>query len=409
MEIQRLGVIADVQYADVEDGSDFAGREIRRYRSALQIAHEADFTACDAVLQLGDLVDGKAASHTERAAELKINSDGDDEPLKLELHRPWRFDVVGNHELYCRSRTWWRTNVWGERGIGSRSPRSGSSSSSSPTLYYSITGVGEGKRWRLIVLDCYAVSVLNLSAADGEEQEQRAKELLRTRNPHIVKAIENPELKIDYFEGVPLEKQRFCPYNGACGAEQREWLSEELAAAKQKGEFVAVFSHIPVLPIKQTEEGWKTLPWDADELNEIFATYKQQVVAVYGGHRHRNKRMLGAHSKDKVLRLAVSLVVAISLRGADGMMRAGEEGGEIAEEGAMAGGGRDAGGLALSVAAQDVRKRRGVGQVRSGWASTRKQSCLAPDPHALCGLDQLLDQNHGHARPARSGCGRAWH
>lgn len=59
----RFGVIADVQYADMDDSSNFAGTRTRRYRHSLRVLEEAvaywNDQVPDAafVAQLGDLID----------------------------------------------------------------------------------------------------------------------------------------------------------------------------------------------------------------------------------------------------------------------------------------------------------------------------------------------------------------
>ena len=81
-----FGVIADVQYADVDDAFDFHKTHIRRYRHALKVFEAAvqgfkeyqldqqnkdDGTPISWVAQLGDLIDGKCFM-------LSHDVDGDD-------------------------------------------------------------------------------------------------------------------------------------------------------------------------------------------------------------------------------------------------------------------------------------------------------------------------------------------
>eukprot|EP00906_Rhabdomonas_costata_P035051 RCo049275 len=61
----RFGVIADVQYGDFDDASNFDGDELRSYRSSLQAVREAvrswNALELNFVAQLGDLIDGQNA------------------------------------------------------------------------------------------------------------------------------------------------------------------------------------------------------------------------------------------------------------------------------------------------------------------------------------------------------------
>ncbi|CAD7924088.1 unnamed protein product [Amoebophrya sp. A120] len=316
--IRKLGVIADIQYADVEDGSDFAKTETRYYRNALDVSRRTDFSSCHAIIQLGDIIDGKAVDHTETATKRVIDAldagftssippenNNDEDKRKQDdvasrttnnLKRPYRFDIVGNHELYCGSRSWWRENVW-HHGADTNTPDAAHGS-----LYYSCEVAD--RKWRLIMLDSYVVSSLGygdvhktsttneINSPPTHPKLLEAKELLRRENPMMVEALEHPEKKIDYFKGVPLEKQRFCLYNGAFGATQLQWLEAELGKARENQQFVVVFTHVPIMHNPDRKDGgWRTLAWDSDRARQILAGFKQIVVAVYGGHRHRYQHL----------------------------------------------------------------------------------------------------------------------
>lgn len=103
-KISRLGIVADVQYADAPDGADFAGKEIRRYRNSLRITRDRlvkkyfEKNKVDAVMQLGDAIDGRAKDHGDQMLQMKAVLDG------VKCKGLPRFDVLGNHELYHRIR-----------------------------------------------------------------------------------------------------------------------------------------------------------------------------------------------------------------------------------------------------------------------------------------------------------------
>lgn len=89
-----FGVIADVQYADVDDGRNYDGSRIRRYRQALRILNAAvdDWNAnvpnMMFLAQLGDVIDGfckggaSVKRHTDEALDAvsKVTS----APLRIE-------------------------------------------------------------------------------------------------------------------------------------------------------------------------------------------------------------------------------------------------------------------------------------------------------------------------------------
>ena len=96
-----IGIIADVQWADMEDGSNYDKTVIRHYRAAFRTLQRAvdwwdtlSARPLSFVAQLGDLIDGvnagRGQSDTALAAAL------------AELARAPSpvVNIVGNHELY---------------------------------------------------------------------------------------------------------------------------------------------------------------------------------------------------------------------------------------------------------------------------------------------------------------------
>merc|ERR1719228_3121648 len=66
----RIGVIADVQYVDQEDGFDFSGVQRRRYRNSIEVLRRAvkhwnGIGNVALVAQLGDLLDVKNTTKEE--------------------------------------------------------------------------------------------------------------------------------------------------------------------------------------------------------------------------------------------------------------------------------------------------------------------------------------------------------
>jgi len=62
--VSKIGVIADTQYCDENDGSDFSGNEKRYYRNTKVITRNAakrfEMEKCQMVLQVGDAIDAKS-------------------------------------------------------------------------------------------------------------------------------------------------------------------------------------------------------------------------------------------------------------------------------------------------------------------------------------------------------------
>ena len=89
--LARLGLLSDIQYADVPDGANFLKTEVRYYRHSLQATSRAiarmngrgagddDRTRsewrCQAVLHLGDLIDGfNATAAAEPMGDAAVES-----------------------------------------------------------------------------------------------------------------------------------------------------------------------------------------------------------------------------------------------------------------------------------------------------------------------------------------------
>lgn len=303
--VHRLGLLADIQYADVADGSDFSGREIRRYRGSLDVVSRAirdRFTRASrpvvqALINLGDIVDGKAKpnfaqdfakveavldelQHTAspppprgaacsaegaRGATTPVvpafvenEPAGGADPGVPEGHN-WRsvprLDLIGNHELYCAPRSVLRTCLRGDWTDGEH-------------LYYART-VGGG-RFRLLFVDGYVEATMGYDKEDNPFL-LRGKARLGSENPHV---LAGPG---DWFSGVPVEKHKFVPYNGALGDAQRDWLRTELRDSFFARQYVVFFSHIPLYAADPEKQ--KTILWDSEE---IFALLAEEVSGAGG-------------------------------------------------------------------------------------------------------------------------------
>lgn len=99
-----FGVIADIQYADIDDEYNFQRTNRRYYRNSIELLRNAlDGWSKAAVrpgfiLQLGDLIDGhnKPLAASDRAVDTVLK-----ELRSVDAHHVW-----GNHEFYNFSRDW---------------------------------------------------------------------------------------------------------------------------------------------------------------------------------------------------------------------------------------------------------------------------------------------------------------
>jgi len=121
----RLGVIADVQYAEVEDavvyGSYPGGSQARRFANSLQVLRRAVGAwgragALAAVLQLGDLLDGRNSADGARDGPTALAALATIQDVLAQAPCTTIVNVIGNHELYNFSRARLQEALGGSRG-----------------------------------------------------------------------------------------------------------------------------------------------------------------------------------------------------------------------------------------------------------------------------------------------------
>ena len=102
--IFSFGAIADIQYADADDGADFKKTVVRRYRNTLRILHQAVNAWRDQeqslgypvqlIAQLGDIIDGRCRERdggTHYTCLARVMAEFN------RLNIP-RLDIIGNRE-----------------------------------------------------------------------------------------------------------------------------------------------------------------------------------------------------------------------------------------------------------------------------------------------------------------------
>ncbi|KAM6376679.1 manganese-dependent ADP-ribose/CDP-alcohol diphosphatase isoform 2-T2 [Pluvialis apricaria] len=169
-----FGVIADIQYAEAEDGYDFGGYRRRYYRQSLQLLRDAvEAWAAERpplafVLQLGDSIDGLNArsGKAEGALEQVLAALG---RLRVPVHHAW-----GNHELYNFSRAHLAHTGLNSRPAGAMA---GPPDGDCQAYHFS-----PAARFRVVVLDAYDLSVLGREPDSPRYRESLR--LLREKNPN---------------------------------------------------------------------------------------------------------------------------------------------------------------------------------------------------------------------------------
>jgi predicted phosphodiesterase len=218
-----FGVIADVQYADKPDAG------ARHYRSSLKSLETAVARLNEESLRftvhLGDFIDEGEAS-LDRALPVFERLEHD------------RVHVLGNHDYYAS-----RAEVVRRFGMLS--------------AYHSF--VVEG--WRFVVLDGLAVSLLGLTEGDDHARDHAQS---------VLDALAR--------DGSPNAQ----PWNGGLGERQLGWLRTTLSHARDDGQPVVLFCHLPALEAS-TEATY--LLWDHVKLVQLLGEFPG-VVAYFNGHDH---------------------------------------------------------------------------------------------------------------------------
>ncbi|XP_060060416.1 manganese-dependent ADP-ribose/CDP-alcohol diphosphatase isoform X2 [Erinaceus europaeus] len=174
-----FGVIADIQYADLEDGYNFQRSRRRYYRHSLLHLQGAieewnrESTSPCCVLQLGDLVDGYNAQHNTSETSLgHVLSTF--QMLQAPVHHVW-----GNHEFYNFSRDYLGNSKLNTKFLQDQIAHHPETTPSDN--YYAYHFVPFPK-FRFILLDGYDLSVLGVEQSSLKYQQSL--KMLKEHNPN---------------------------------------------------------------------------------------------------------------------------------------------------------------------------------------------------------------------------------
>ncbi|XP_029066804.1 manganese-dependent ADP-ribose/CDP-alcohol diphosphatase isoform X2 [Monodon monoceros] len=219
-----FGVIADIQYADLEDGYNFQGSRRRYYRHSLlhlqgAIEHwDKESSPPSCVLQLGDIIDGYNAQYqaSEKSLELIMNTF---QRLKVPVHHTW-----GNHEFYNFSRDYLTNSKLNTKFLEDQIAHHPETVPSGN--YYAYHFVPFPK-FRFILLDAYDMSVLGVDPSSPKYQQ--CLKILREHNPNA--ELNSPQ---------GLAEPQFVQFNGGFSQEQLNWLNEVLTFSDRNQEKVVI-------------------------------------------------------------------------------------------------------------------------------------------------------------------------
>lgn len=301
-----FGVIADVQYADIDDKMNYAHTKWRYYRNAVHLLREAiaswnkETRGVNFVVQLGDLVDGfnlVEKGKSESFAVLKRLMT-EFENCHVPVH-----NVIGNHDVF----NFLRKELFEMNFLSGYvlSRNSGSTINLSPVKNEALFGNSQDssnkdakeasfsafceslnvpasdfpafyhffpqKGFRFIVLDSYDLSVLGYDT-DSDKYHKSFK-LLRSVNKN--EQWNSPQ-------NLKCNQRQFTGFNGGVGEEQLTWLEMQLKEASKEEQRVVIFAHVPIL--HDVTEGI-CLAWNHEEVLSLIHKFSC-VVAIFCGHTH---------------------------------------------------------------------------------------------------------------------------
>lgn len=277
--VARFGIIGDVQYADVEDGSDFLHTELRFFRNALQIlkatANNWSKEGANFVVQIGDLIDGcnKKGNASRKALSMVLEAFPPGIP---------RCDVVGNHELYN-----FDFDELASLGFRTRGEDLQSSMEPAPEnlAAYSFTADPDTSLWEIIVLDSYDMAVIGYP--EDHPKTIGGKKVLLENNPNAL------AVGVDWFDGLPEERHRWVQYNGGIGKKQLDWFRDVLHTVTAHGRKAIVITHVPAFEPTSTVS---TILWNSEDLLEVLHSEDGEcVVAMIAGHDHTGGYGVDSH------------------------------------------------------------------------------------------------------------------
>ncbi|XP_042305481.1 manganese-dependent ADP-ribose/CDP-alcohol diphosphatase isoform X2 [Sceloporus undulatus] len=276
-----FGVIADIQYADLEDGYDFLGIQKRYYRHSLchlqKAIEEWNGSEVQFVLQLGDIIDGFNAQYkmSERALETVTK---EFQKLKAPVHHVW-----GNHELYNFSRDRLMQSLLNTKYLEDQTllsslisdERSTEETASEFCYAYQFCPM---PKFRFILLDAYDLSTLGRDTSSKKYQDSLC--LLRQKNKN--ENLNSPE---------DLVECQFVQFNGGFSQDQLTWLDEVLTHADKNHEKVVIVGHLPIHP---HATNCVCLAWNYKEALSVIHSH-HSVVCFLAGHLHYGSYCLDSH------------------------------------------------------------------------------------------------------------------
>ncbi|XP_067860427.1 manganese-dependent ADP-ribose/CDP-alcohol diphosphatase-like isoform X1 [Heptranchias perlo] len=282
-----FGVIADIQYANIENGFNYAGTRERYYRNSLRLLRGAikewneETTAPKFILQLGDIIDGcnSQLKSSDDALQAVIHEFAN---CMSPVHHIW-----GNHEFYNFDRELLLKSALNSKHLGNDRTSDNTDSCSiktnlgpaDPEAFYGYH-FSPCPKFRFILTDAYDLSILGRKKTSKKHHDSM--QILKSNN-------ENENLNSPI--GLAGLNLRFVGFNGGFSQEQLEWLNKVLTFSDNNQEKVTVIGHLPVHP-DSTDP--MCVAWNYDEMLSVLHAHTS-VVCFIAGHDHDGGYYLDDH------------------------------------------------------------------------------------------------------------------
>ncbi|KAF4748414.1 hypothetical protein FOZ62_031705 [Perkinsus olseni] len=259
--ICRFGVIADVQHYR---------KSVKTLGRAVDWWNSLQSPSVDFVVNLADLIDGhNRGTGTQKEAMATVM-----EEFERLSCRDKIVHMVGNHELYCFTRSELsKPQVFPPTKLPyalSRPPPLPDSqypTGDPSTFYYSFVPC---RGWRVVILDPYDLSVMRegggrhgIELLKGHGLDTEGTALCQSHNPNDI------GIQKDFFQGLHGLDSRWVPFNGGFGKTQLAWLRNLLHGCHEDNTNVIVCSHVVIHPDATHEGNCRTLAWNYQDVLDV--------------------------------------------------------------------------------------------------------------------------------------------
>ncbi|CAI9557083.1 unnamed protein product [Staurois parvus] len=262
-----FGVIADIQYADKDDGYNYVKTRMRYYRSSLSLLRDAtqEWASESArpafIIQLGDIIDGfNVPLKTSESSLTKVLDEF--EKLKIPIHHIW-----GNHEFYNFNRKQLMESKLNSTPLGETqviSPESHDDLESFYAYHFS-----PFPKFRILLIDSYDFSVIGRDPSS--QKYVKSLKVLKQKNKNA-----------DLNSPTDLDEPQFVQFNGGISNAQLNWIGGILQSSDKNGEKVIVAGHLPIYPPSTDPI---CLTWNYLDVLSMLQVHPS-VVAYFAGHDH---------------------------------------------------------------------------------------------------------------------------